>query len=313
MRTIFLAMLFAGTASQAMAAADERTERRAAARAEASERAAERKQQRAQRSERRDERKDGGNRGEQRQEREDRGMRAQPAAARAEPEQVQRERPQQRRTPVAVERRVERATTVPGENERNIRSQREPRQGRDSVRDWRAADRRRADSPSAIEERNLRVAPRTGRSGGNLVEQTRPLPQVLDRDPTRVASRRPRPDVEAPEPSTARLAHARPSHRWRTDWRRDRRFNWSDHRRRHRSQFRLAIYIDPFGWNYRRYGIGWRMWPSHYSHRYWLSDPWSYRLPPAYGPYRWVRYWDDALLVNIYTGQVVDVVHNFFW
>jgi len=26
-----------------------------------------------------------------------------------------------------------------------------------------------------------------------------------------------------------------------------------------------------------------------------------------------VRYYDDALLVNIYDGQVVDVIHNFFW
>ncbi|HXG80207.1 MAG TPA: RcnB family protein, partial [Sphingomicrobium sp.] len=54
-------------------------------------------------------------------------------------------------------------------------------------------------------------------------------------------------------------------------------------------------------------------WPSHYHSRYWLHDPWYYRLPPAYGPYRWVRYWNDALLVNVHTGEVVDVIHNFFW
>ena len=38
-----------------------------------------------------------------------------------------------------------------------------------------------------------------------------------------------------------------------------------------------------------------------------------YRLPPAYGPYRWIRYFDDALLVNIHTGMVVDSIRNFFW
>jgi len=27
----------------------------------------------------------------------------------------------------------------------------------------------------------------------------------------------------------------------------------------------------------------------------------------------WVRYWNDAVLVDTWTGQVVDVVHNFFW
>jgi len=46
---------------------------------------------------------------------------------------------------------------------------------------------------------------------------------------------------------------------------------------------------------------------------YWLDDPWSYRLPPAYGPYRWVRYYDDVILVDVRTGYVVDVIHDFFW
>ena len=62
-----------------------------------------------------------------------------------------------------------------------------------------------------------------------------------------------------------------------------------------------------------RYGVGWRLWPSYYRNSFWLNDPWQYRLPPAYGPFRWIRYYDDALLVNIYTGEVVDVVYDFFW
>ena len=49
------------------------------------------------------------------------------------------------------------------------------------------------------------------------------------------------------------------------------------------------------------------------SDRYWIQDPWQYRLPQVYGPYRWVRYYDDVLLVDIYSGEVVDVIHNFFW
>ena len=63
----------------------------------------------------------------------------------------------------------------------------------------------------------------------------------------------------------------------------------------------------------RRWSIGSFLYPSYYGSNFWLNDPWQYRLPPAYGPYRWVRYWDDALLVNIYTGEVVDVINNFFW
>lgn len=101
--------------------------------------------------------------------------------------------------------------------------------------------------------------------------------------------------------------------RWSNNWRHDRRYDWYNWRNRHRSNFHLGFYYDPFGWNYRRWSVGSYLYPSFYGSRYWLEDPWDYRLPPAYGPYRWVRYWDDALLVNIYTGEVVDVIHNFFW
>jgi len=47
--------------------------------------------------------------------------------------------------------------------------------------------------------------------------------------------------------------------------------------------------------------------------RYFINDPFAYRLPDVYGPYRWVRYYDDVLLVDIYTGEVVDVINDFFW
>jgi hypothetical protein len=101
--------------------------------------------------------------------------------------------------------------------------------------------------------------------------------------------------------------------RWTNNWRHDNRYNWSNYRNHHRSIFHLGYYYDPFGWNYRPWSVGSYLYPSYYGSNFWLDDPWQYRLPPAYGPYRWVRYWDDALMVNIYTGQVVDVIHNFFW
>jgi len=120
-----------------------------------------------------------------------------------------------------------------------------------------------------------------------------------------------RPDRPAPAPETAynRNRHSE----WRTDWRRDHRYDWRNYRDHHRSIFRVGIYYDPFGWGYQRYGIGWRLWPSYYSSSYWLSDPYMYRLPYAPWPYKWVRYYDDALLVDTYTGQVVDVMYDFFW
>ena len=103
------------------------------------------------------------------------------------------------------------------------------------------------------------------------------------------------------------------SNQWSGSWRNDHRYDWSQYRRQHRSLFHFGIYYDPYGFGYNRMMPGWSMWPNYFQSSYWLDNPWMYRLPPAYGPYRWVRYWDDALLVNTYTGEVVDVVYDFFW
>lgn len=119
-----------------------------------------------------------------------------------------------------------------------------------------------------------------------------------------------RPDVPAPPPvEEARGA----APRWHDTWRGDNRYDWRRWRDRNHSLFRLGFYFDPFGWNYQRWGVGWRLWPSYYDRSYWLNDPWMYRLPYAPWPYQWIRYWDDALLVNTITGRVVDVEYNFFW
>ena len=46
---------------------------------------------------------------------------------------------------------------------------------------------------------------------------------------------------------------------------------------------------------------------------YWIADPYAYRLPPANGPFRWVRYYNDALLVDLRSGAVVDGVYGIFY
>ena len=111
----------------------------------------------------------------------------------------------------------------------------------------------------------------------------------------------------------AALADPAFARRWREDWRRDRNHDWRRHRDRNRSLFRFGFYYDPFGYHYRRFGPGYTIWPTYYSSRYWLHDPWQYRLPYVGGSYRWVRYWDDAVLVDLRTGRVVDVIYDFFW
>jgi len=105
----------------------------------------------------------------------------------------------------------------------------------------------------------------------------------------------------------------RDGQRWSHDWRRDSRYDWRRYRDRNRSIFRIGNYYDPFGWGYRPLSIGFTLYSGYYQPNYWIDDPWEYRLPPVYGPYRWVRYYDDAVLVDIFTGEVVDVIRGFFW
>ena len=110
-----------------------------------------------------------------------------------------------------------------------------------------------------------------------------------------------------------RRDHRDDRNRWTNHWRDDRRYDWRRHRDHHRSIFRIGFYYDPFGYSYRRFGLGSFLYSNYYQSNYWINDPWQYRLPPAYGPYRWVRYHSDALLIDIYSGEVVDVIHGFFW
>lgn len=103
--------------------------------------------------------------------------------------------------------------------------------------------------------------------------------------------------------------------RWDSGWRQDRRYDWSSYRARYGDRFRAGRYYAPRGWSYgyRPVSVGFFLSGLLYSNNYWLDDPYSYRLPPAYGAMRWVRYYDDALLVDTRDGYVVDVIRDFFW
>ncbi|SEL88600.1 regulator RcnB of Ni and Co efflux [Sphingomonas palmae] len=102
---------------------------------------------------------------------------------------------------------------------------------------------------------------------------------------------------------------------WDRGWRQQRRYDWSGYRSSNRGAYRLPRYYAPYGWNrgYQRFGIGARLSPVLFAQSYWIDDPFAYRLPEPYGPYRWVRYYNDAVLVDVYTGEVVDTIYDIFW
>ena len=102
--------------------------------------------------------------------------------------------------------------------------------------------------------------------------------------------------------------------RWDRRWRGNRDYDWSYYRSANRFHFRPGPYYAPFrSHRYSRLQIGFFLDSLFFQPQFFINDPWDYRLPPVYGPYRWVRYYDDVVLVDCYTGEVVDVIYDFFW
>jgi hypothetical protein len=101
---------------------------------------------------------------------------------------------------------------------------------------------------------------------------------------------------------------------WGRDWRGDGRYDWRGWRDAHRDAFHVGRYNPPYrNYYYSRLAIGYVLDPLFWGDSYWIYDADAYRLPSAYAPYRWVRYYDDALLVDTDSGQVVDTIYDFFW
>jgi Ni/Co efflux regulator RcnB len=232
----------------------------------------------------------------------DRPTREERAQAREERQQAREQSRQERSAP--VERQ---SSSRPERAERPVvqpQQQAFDRQAR--AQDLNAARDARRDSADARREQRLDQRQQVVeqiRDNRALRQSTRPTAPVL-RTRVPVVSNVPRAGTQPPPP-----AQVRPS----THWRNNSRYDWQKHRRHHRSWFHLGFYYDPFGWGYSPYQIGWRLWPSYYSSRYWINDPWQYRLPYAPAGTRWVRYYNDAVLVDTWSGQVVDVIYNFFW
>jgi hypothetical protein len=101
---------------------------------------------------------------------------------------------------------------------------------------------------------------------------------------------------------------------WSRNWRNDNRYDWQRYRYSNRNLFRSGGYYAPYrGYSYNRLNIGFILDSLFYSNRYWLNDPFQYRLPAAPYGTQWVRYYDDVVLVDVYTGEVLDVIYDFFW
>jgi Nickel/cobalt transporter regulator len=78
------------------------------------------------------------------------------------------------------------------------------------------------------------------------------------------------------------------------------------------NRVRLAPFVYPPGWAYRRWVVGGILPPVFLAPAYYYADWATLGLDPPQPGFQWVRYGPDLLLVNVTTGAVVDVVYGVF-
>lgn len=78
-------------------------------------------------------------------------------------------------------------------------------------------------------------------------------------------------------------------------------------------RFHDGDYEKPFGWRYRLWSLGDFIPPLFTADKYWIDDYRSYDLArPPFGCV-WVRYGNDAILLDKRTGEVLRVVRDVFY
>lgn len=78
-------------------------------------------------------------------------------------------------------------------------------------------------------------------------------------------------------------------------------------------RFRGPAYHRPPGWYYQRWSFGQILPSIFWGQQYWLSDFDDYDLPPPPPGTVWVRYGDDALLIDRYSGEIITVQYGVFY
>jgi Ni/Co efflux regulator RcnB len=103
----------------------------------------------------------------------------------------------------------------------------------------------------------------------------------------------------------------------RPDFNRGGRNNWSQYHRAfnapQRYRYRGSAYHRPPGFSYRRWNYGDFLPSLYWGSSYWINDSSYYDLMPAPPGTVWVRYGDDAVLIDRYTGEVIQVEYSVFY
>ncbi len=78
-------------------------------------------------------------------------------------------------------------------------------------------------------------------------------------------------------------------------------------------RYHAARYYAPPGYQYRRWSYGQRLPSIYFARNYWLTDFLTFGLFAPPQGYVWVRYGGDALLIDEYTGEIVQVQYGMFY
>jgi len=89
--------------------------------------------------------------------------------------------------------------------------------------------------------------------------------------------------------------------------------DWRDYRRSNPQAFRRGGYQGPRGYAYRPVQPGYRFQPGYYGQRYWINDWQRYRLARPYAGQRYIRYGNDAVLIDARSGRVIRSYNRFFF
>lgn len=89
--------------------------------------------------------------------------------------------------------------------------------------------------------------------------------------------------------------------------------NTYQHNYRAEKRYRTTPYVRPRGWYSHRWIYGDILPSLFWTRNYWINDFWLYGLPIPPRGYVWVRYGDDALLVQISTGVILQAIYGLYY
>lgn len=90
-------------------------------------------------------------------------------------------------------------------------------------------------------------------------------------------------------------------------------FNRHDVTAQHHYRYRGGRWNWPHGYAYRRWTFGMTLPSIFWARDYWIDDYYDYGLAPPPPGCVWVRYGNDAVLIDQYSGEILEVVYDQFY